>query len=508
MTAEDFKNRAPSLIRNTLSLVGAIVALVALANMIFLLLVDIISAHPRPYLGIFAYMVFPGILGLGAFLIVAGILLERRRRLKRPGEAPKALKIDFNDPHHRNAFVFLSTFLLVFLFLSAVGSMRAYEFTDSVQFCGQLCHTVMNPEYTAFTQSPHARVRCVDCHVGPGATWYVKSKMSGLRQVYYTARGTFPRPIPSPVENLRPAQETCEQCHWPAKFYGGQLKVINHFGADEKNTPRQIRLLIKTGGGSPTTGTVSGIHWHMNIANKVSYYATDRQRQQIPYIKVEDRNGRIEEYFARDAADKATWMAGKELRRMDCVDCHNRPTHIYQPADRAIDDLLTTHKADPSLPFFKQQAVEALNKPYKTTQEASRSIANALTTFYEQKYPQLAKQKQVEISDAVAAVQGVYQKNFFPEMHVDYRVHPNNIGHFYSSGCFRCHDGNHVTRSGKVLTKDCKVCHEILAETQGSAPGVETALNPVPFAHPGGDLGDLTQVNCADCHGTQVPEAK
>ena len=506
--AEDLKQRAPGLIRNTVSLIGAIIALVALANMVFLLLVDIISEHPRAYLGIFAYMIFPGILGGGVFLIVVGILLERRRRKQRPGEEPRALKIDFNNPKHRNGFVFIGTFLLVFLFLSAVGSMRAYEFTDSVQFCGQLCHTVMNPEFTAFTQSPHARVRCVDCHVGPGTTWYVKSKMSGMRQVYYTARGTFPRPIPSPVENLRPAQQTCEQCHWPAKFYGGQLKVINHFGSDEKNTPRQIRLLIKTGGGSPTTGTVSGIHWHMNIANKVSYLATDRQRQAIPYIKVEDRNGRVEEYYARDQQDKVPQMAAKELRRMDCVDCHNRPTHIYQPADRAVDDLLTTHKADPSLPFFKQQAVEALNKPYKTTQEASTSIANSLTSFYEQKYPQLAKQKQLEISDAVAAVQGVYQKNFFPEMHVDYRVHPNNIGHFYSAGCFRCHDGNHVTKSGKVLTKDCKVCHEVLSETDAAAPEAEQALKPVSFKHPGGDLGDLTQVNCADCHGNQVPETK
>ncbi|MBZ5645758.1 MAG: NapC/NirT family cytochrome c [Acidobacteriia bacterium] len=502
---EDIKQRAPGLIRNTLSLAGVIVALVALANMIFLLLVDVVSEHPRPYLGIFAYMIFPGILGFGAFLIAAGLFLERRRRKRlAPGEEVHALKIDFGNPRHRNAFVFLSTFLLVFLFLTAVGSMRAYEFTDSVQFCGQLCHTVMKPEFTAYLASPHARVRCVDCHVGPGATWYVKSKMSGMRQVYYTMRGTFPRPIPSPVENLRPAQQTCEQCHWPAKFYGGQFKVINHFGSDEKNTPRQVRLLIKTGGGSPTTGTVSGIHWHMNIANEVTYVATDRQRQVIPYIRVKDRNGRIEEYFARDAQLKPEELAKKEARRMDCVDCHNRPTHIYIPPDRSVDDLLTTHKADPTLPFFKQQAVAALTQPYKTTDEGVTGIANALTNFYETKYPDVYKQKQAAVQDAVAAVQKVFQTSFFPEMKLDWRTHPNNIGHFYSAGCFRCHDGNHATKSGKVLSKDCRACHEIISETDGSAPGVETAVNPVEFKHPGGDLGDLTQVNCADCHGAQA----
>ena len=169
----------------------------------------------------------------------------------------------------------------MFIMLSAVGSYRAYEFTDSTTFCGQLCHTVMHPEDIAHDHSAHARVSCVECHVGSGASWYVKSKMSGLRQVVKTVLNTYPRPIETPVANLRPASQTCEQCHWPRRFWGAQLKVFNHFASDEANTPRQVRLLIKTGGGDPNSGQeAAGIHWHMNIANKIEY-RSDPKRQNI-----------------------------------------------------------------------------------------------------------------------------------------------------------------------------------------------------------------------------------
>ena len=186
--------------------------------------------------------------------------------------------------------------------LSAAGSYRAYQFTDSVRFCGQLCHTVMKPEYTAYLQSPHARVACVDCHVGPGASWYVRSKLSGTYQVYAAVFHKYPRPIPTPVANLRPAQQTCEQCHWPRKFYGAQLKVFYHYADDEKNSPRQIRMLINTGGAEPTAGLPSGIHWHMNIANKITYIASDAQRQVIPWVQAEDMQGKVTVYKAKGSA--------------------------------------------------------------------------------------------------------------------------------------------------------------------------------------------------------------
>ena len=489
--------------RNPISLIGLAVAVVALGNFLFLSFIDLTSQHPSPYVGILAYMIVPGFLVAGILLIVFGVWYDRRKRREQPAHSGHYLRIDFNDPSQRGAFAFLFTFIVGFIGLSVIGSYKAYEFTDSVQFCGQLCHSVMAPEYTAYQLSPHARVACVDCHVGAGATWYVKSKLSGARQVFATAFNTYPRPIPTPVHNLRPAAQTCEQCHWPKKFYGAQLKVFTHYSSDEKNTPRQIRMLINVGGGDPATGAPEGIHWHMNIANEITYVATDEKRQTIPYIHVKDMQGRVTEYFVKDSTLTKEQIAKAEKRRMDCVDCHNRPTHIYVPPDLSVDNSLLARRLDASLPFLKQQAVTALTADYKTTDAAMQGIAKTIGTFYETKYPDLAETKELEIRNAIDELQRIYRNTTFPEMKLNWQTHPNNIGHFYFNGCFRCHDGQHVSADGKVVTKDCQICHTVLNQSEG---GVSmAAVQKVSFQHPV-DLGDLTQVNCSDCHasgGTQ-----
>jgi nitrate/TMAO reductase-like tetraheme cytochrome c subunit len=487
-------HRSRMLLRNPISLAGMALGIVSLANIFIFFLIDQIAVKPSPYIGILAYMVAPGFLVLSLLLMLAGWLLERRKRTEPSAFYPK---IDLNDPTQRAAVISFTTFLLVFVVVSAAGSYKAYEFTESTSFCGQLCHTVMIPEYTAYQQSPHARVACAECHVGPGATWFVKSKLSGSRQVIATVFNTFPRPIPSPVKNLRPAQETCEQCHWPKKFYGGQLKVFSHYANDEKNTLRQIRMIIKTGGGDPATGAPEGIHWHMNIANKIDYVEADDKRQVIPYVHVEDMQGRITEYYAKDSTLTKDQIAKAPRHHMDCVDCHNRPTHIYVPPDQSVDQSLLARRIDISLPFVKQEAVTVLAATYKTNDEAMRGIASGLQGFYESKYPDIAKSKQLEIRNAVTEIQQIYSRTTFPDMKLNWQTHPNNLGHFYSPGCFRCHDGQHVSADGRVIGKDCNQCHTVMSETDGATTAAATPA--ASFQHPV-DIGDLTQVNCADCH--------
>jgi nitrate/TMAO reductase-like tetraheme cytochrome c subunit len=486
-------HRSRMLLRNPVSLAGVALGIVSLANIFIFFLIDQIATKASPYIGILAYMVSPGFLILGLVLMLAGVLLERRKHA-----APTAFypRIDLNDRTQRSAVISFLTFLLVFVVVSAAGSYKAYEFTESTSFCGQLCHTVMIPEYTAYQRSPHARVACAECHVGAGATWFVKSKLSGSRQVFATIFNTFPRPIPSPVRNLRPAQETCEQCHWPKKFYGGQLKVFSHYGSDEKNTLRQIRMLIKTGGGDPATGAPEGIHWHMNIGNKIDYVAADEKRQVIPYIHVEDLQGRITEYYAKDSSLSKDQIAKSSRHHMDCVDCHNRPTHIYVPPDQSVDQALLARRIDSSLPFIKQEAVTVLAATYKTNDEALRSIASGLQGFYETKYPDVAKSKQLEIRNSVAEIQQIYSRTTFPDMKLNWQTHPNNLGHYYYPGCFRCHDGQHVSADGRVISKDCNQCHSVMSQTEGTATAAASAPT---FQHPV-DIGDMTQVSCADCH--------
>jgi hypothetical protein len=328
----------------------------------------------------------------------------------------------------------------------------------------------------------------------------VRSKLSGARQVFKTILNTYPRPIESPVANLRPAPETCEQCHWPKKFWGAQMKVINHYGADEKNTPRQVRLLIKTGGGDPNSGLTSGIHWHMNIGNKITYYS-DKKRQDIPYVKLEDLNGKVTEFSAA-GFDQAK-LATLQSKRMDCVDCHNRPTHIYQVPDRSVDQAMIARKIDATLPFAKAQSVEVLTADYKTTPEALQAIATKIPAYYQSKYPAVAAAKQKEIVAMVTELQRIFQQSIFPEMKVNWKTHPDNVGHFYYQGCFRCHDGNHTSKDGRVISKSCDSCHTILGQEEGGVTLMGSATG-LTFKHPV-DLGDMTQVNCSDCHngGTQ-----
>lgn len=394
----------------------------------------------------------------------------------------------------------LAVIVVSFGFFAAGGAAatyKAYRFTDTVTFCGRTCHTVMKPEYTAYQDSPHARVACVDCHVGPGAAWYVRSKLSGAYQVYAALFDKYPRPITTPIKDLRPVREACEQCHWPKKFYGEQLKTITHFGYGENNAPTQIQMLIKTGGGSGELGRAAGIHWHMNIANQVWFIATDQQEQDIPWVKVRGSDGRISTYIKKGVKLTQQQNDAMPKRLMDCVTCHDRPSHQFRPPDAAADDAFVAGKLDKSLPYLKKETVAALTNSYPSTEAAIEGIATSLSNFYENKYPQIYMTKQDEIKQAVATVQLIYQNNIFPYMKANWRIHPNNIGHLYYRGCFRCHDGEHVSSDGRVITQDCDTCHTILSETTG---GKLMQLTPsVAFKHPI-DLSALKGVPCNTCH--------
>lgn len=487
----------PSLVRNLISFLGIALALISAVNILFLVVIDYF--RPSPYLGIFAFIILPGILIIGLILVLLGMMLERKRRHQMAGGAiPRMPVIDLNSPAQQRTITAVLVGGTVFLALSAAGSYRAYEFTDSVQFCGQVCHKVMRPEYTTYLESPHARVACVDCHVGPGAGWYVRSKLSGSYQVYSVIFHKYPQPIPTPVANLRPAQQTCEQCHWPRRFYGSQLKVFTHFSYDEKNTPRQIRMLINIGGAEPMTGMPSDIHWHMNIANRITFVAADPQRQVIPWVQSEDREGHITVYVAKDSKMSATQIQSSPRHLMDCIDCHDRPSHIFTPPDRSVDTALLARRLDPAMPFIKQQAVIALTATYADDASAKAGIAKSLSEFYAAKYPQQYPASSPEVKSTIAEVQNIYAASVFPYMKVDWRTHPNNIGHYYFPGCFRCHDGQHVSADGKIIPKGCDTCHSVLSQTESDKP-VITSTPATTFVHPV-DIGDLQAVTCSDCH--------
>ncbi len=487
---------------NPVTFAGAAVAGLSFGLILFLMVLDLLATDQKPYMGILTFIVLPAIMLAGIALIIIGILREHSREKHGHPREMRFPRVDLNEPRQFRAFVLFGSGGLLLLVLSAFGSFKAYEYTDSDQFCGTTCHTVMTPEYTAYEYSPHARVGCAKCHIGPGAGWFVRSKLSGAYQVYATIFNKYPRPIPTPIENLRPAQETCEQCHWPKQFFSEKLLKNTYFISDEHNTKWTLDLLVRIGGGNIEAGPTSGIHWHMNIANEITYAASDSQRQVIPWVRSRNAEGHVTIYRSTDNPVSDSEAASMKTRRMDCIDCHNRPTHIYQAPARSVDHIMSLGWIDPTLPNVKSVAVKVLDTPYSTKEVALDSIRLAIEEYYRLNYPAVASAQAAAITRTVAELQRIYSRNYFPEMQVSWKRFPDNIGHLYYPGCFRCHDGKHQSDDGKVLSRDCNTCHTILAQ-QFEKEGVRLSLDGVQYKHPV-DIGDAwKEMNCSDCHNAQ-----
>lgn len=477
-------SKTTSSFRNWISLAGTLVAIGALFSFFLLFLLDALANNSNPYVGILTFCVVPVFLIAGICLMVLGVWLERRKR-HRAGASVSRIQIDLARPRDVRILVTFVASSLLFIMLSAVGSYNAFNVTESVSFCGEVCHKVMKPELTTHNHGPHARVACVECHVGKGASWFVKSKISGSYQLYAVAFNKYPRPIPTPIKNLRPARETCEECHWPQAFVGNLDRTFNYFQSDASNSPYAIRLLLKIGGSDPTRGPVGGIHWHNLPGNKVEYIATDEARQVIPWVRVTDAQGHVTVFKTKNFTNDVSKM---DVRTMDCMDCHNRPSHRYLSPEQAVNQAMALDKIDPAIPWIKTNAMYVLTRKYADDEQATNTIASLLAA----RYPNDAR-----VKSATPVIQQIYADNFFPEMKANWSSYPDNVGHMIWPGCFRCHDGLHKTLDAKLTIKadDCNSCHTILAQGAGAelnqlTPGGQK------FKHPGGDYDG----SCTDCH--------
>lgn len=422
------------------------------------------SVHP--YAGIMFFLLLPALFVAGLAMIPLGIVRQRRQRRMAGEDITPLQAVDFKQPVVRRILTVIGVLTFINVSILGTAGLKGVEYMDSNQFCGLTCHTVMSPEYTAFLNSPHSRVGCAQCHIGHGAPALVRAKLSGTRQLFAVAFGTFSRPIPSPVEHLRPARETCEQCHWPQKFSDDKLIVRTKFADDEANTASTSILLLKIGG-HRTNGT-TGIHGrHLDATERISYISTDGRRQEIPRVMYRDDKGEMVEYVTDDFKKlPKEKVAGLTVRKMDCIDCHNRPTHAFELPDRAVDKALTQKRMSSELPFLKKKAVELLKQDYPDQKTAAAKIPVALAEYYRTAYPEVFKHKRAQVDTAGEVVKAIYMRNVFPEMKITWGTHPNNIGHEEAVGCFRCHDGGHTSADGRTIKADCDTCHTILAQDE------------------------------------------
>jgi len=462
---------------------------------------ELLSGHTSPYAGIL-YLIATTFIVLGFILIPAGMLWERRRRQKGHLRSRALSEFHFdltNSEHRLGALALLSSGVLVVV-LVITGSYQSFHATESAEFCGQLCHTVMEPEWVRYGESPHARVRCAECHIGSGADWFVKSKISGIRQIWAVAVGSFARPIPTPIHDLRPARETCEQCHWRRKFTGYKELVRSYYLSDEDNTRHQLRMLVKIGGEKTAFMKGSGIHYHMMIANKVEYIPVDEKRQEIAWVRVSRGDGSVTEYNNQSNLLSEEERQNGHVRTMDCMDCHNRPAHQFPTAMHSVNEALEEGTISLALPTIKLQAVQAIDGDYASSEEAAISIANKLRNFYRLEYPAIFEKKNADLGRSIKKVQEIYARTVFPEMKAKWSAYPNNIGHRDSPGCFRCHSDEMESASGETIFTDCSRCHLILAQGDSIDEVNVNLQTGLPFEHPedGEDIEDYTE--CVDCH--------
>jgi hypothetical protein len=469
---------------NVISLIGTLMMVLSLLFIAALLVMQGMGFEGGAYLGIITFVALPFIFLAGIVIVPLGIWLHKRHDAKAAAEGRPVGHlpvIDLNKETTRGVLLGFAALSVPVIALAAGLTFKAVHYMDSTKFCGTTCHNVMEPEYTAFQRSPHVRVGCAGCHIGPGAEWFVKAKISGSWQLIAVALDLYPRPISTPVHSLRPANGTCEQCHWPTKFVGERLKVRTHYQEDEANTEVKTALMVKVGGSAG--GESHGIHWHVD-PNHTIRYLSDEKRETIFDIELTDKQAGTTKIYksAEPAPPDAQW------RTMDCVDCHNRPAHNYRSPQYEIDLALSEGRIDKTLPYIKREGMRILTeKVYASHEEAREGIAAAVQAFYAQNYPDLAGSEQV--TQAGKELGDAYTWNNFPHMKVTWNLYPNHIGHQDSPGCFRCHDNKHKTDDGDKVGKKCSTCHNLVAEEESDSKllqelGVQEAP-PEPVAAEG-----------------------
>jgi nitrate/TMAO reductase-like tetraheme cytochrome c subunit len=442
---------------NLLSLIGGALTTASGMVLVGFWIVSIFGhgGPTNPYIGIVLDLALPGLFILGLVLIPIGISLRRKQLLAAGGVPSVYPQIDLRNPVFRRGIeiVLLATFIN--FVIVGTATYRGVSYMDSPNFCGQSCH-VMAPQWTAYQESPHSHVECVQCHVGSGMKSYVQAKVNGTKQLVEVAFHTWPTPIRANLNALRPARETCEACHSPTRFIGEKLLVKTTFGDDEKNSVTRTVLVLHLGG-EDSVSHLSGIHGHH--LNHFEYVATDSDAQTIIAVTATNPDGSKSEYVSSD------WKGPiKGVRRtMDCMDCHNQATHVFQTPQEAMDEAMLDGTPSANLPFVHKEGLQLIQATYASQAEAGQKIVAGLDDFYRTQYPQVWTTQRGMVDAAAQRLVALYDRNVYPDMKVTWGTYPNNIGHMAYPGCFRCHDGSHVTKDGKTLSNDCSLCHNILA---------------------------------------------
>jgi hypothetical protein len=402
----------------------------------------------------------------------------------------------------RQVLLIGGAFILGFVILGVIA-IQVWEYSNSVEFCANTCHDVHPEEPASYRDFFHASVKCTECHMGRvGTLQAIALKAGHFRHLPAVLFDQYERPLES--ETMRPASESCERCHWPPAFHGDTVREIMRFQPDEENTERRIYLILKTGAGERQGGMGFGIHWH--ITNPVEYIATDEHKQDIRWVRTTLPDGRTIEYNDVTNPLSPEEIASSEKRVMDCVDCHNRMGHPFPSPEDLVDEALAEGRLDPDLPYAKKEMYGLLNADYANREEALEAVGQ-VRARYEVEHPEVAASMPEEIDEADQLAQELLKQLVFEEPGVTWRSFPDNGKHKDFAGCFRCHDGKHLSSDGQSIRLHCNICHSIpLTVSAGDhPPEVPVAAVQEPASHLEtnfmADHRFQASDECVVCHG-------
>ena len=388
------------------------------------------------------------------------------------------------------------------LALLGAGGIVAWEYSNSNEFCANMCHSVHPEETRAHRTSAHARVDCVECHMGRISTLHMMAlKPTHAKELWGMIVG-YERPLTS--HTLRPSRDNCEGCHWPSVEHHDSIAIKKRYDSDEKSTETSYRLVLHTGMGTIRESNARGIHWH--IDNEVEFIATDPQRREIPWVRVKSADGRVSTYV--DTASKLTEAELRkfEPRRMECFDCHNAVGHPFRNPEDLVDEAIATGRIDRSLPKAKARALALIEQAQKLT-GPHKEMGAKLEKLIAEAAPE------GEVTEAEkkfrAAMKQILVDSSFSHPGLSWASFPNHGGHKDFPGCFRCHDGKHLNEKGEAIRLQCTLCHNLPQVEReggkGSVPStVAAGLTPPPsheepnFMH---DHRTKLDDSCTMCHG-------
>jgi len=455
---------------NRIGQIGVVLTTSSFVSFIIFELLRLFGILTNAYVGLVIYLLFPTLFIIGLLLIPFAWI----KYIKSRGKSTKELlseRFDKNNTRERffgsKVFITIAVFTIINILFISFAGFRTLSFMETPNFCGTACHSVMGPEWATYQESPHSKVKCVQCHVGEGVQALIESKLSGLRQMILAVSNTYSKPVPTPVHQLRPSRETCEKCHWPEKFYGDRIKTVIRYKTDRNSTPKFTTLSLKIDTGNRVGK--SGIHWHIANNNEVRYTSVNNLRNDIIKIDVKQDDGTYKHYVNQRLKNRLNKSEKTESRVMDCVDCHNRATHIYEEPSFAVDDKISKGLIDRKLPYIKREMLSAITKNYVNRKAGFKGIDIHIRNFYMRNYSRNTLGAQKKIGEAIEIAKNIYRKNIHPYMNVEWGTYPNYLGHRQGKGCFRCHNENLIDDKGEHISYDCTVCHSILANEEDNA---------------------------------------